>query len=461
VQEVRQYILKGVGRMLFELFSTGSMAVAVGASYYFQHGLDSDHTKIERIAFNAGLYVTEDKKKRSIRIYRKSKRDGYTEYAYKIPLGLSFADFEAKAHKFTDGLNNRSNREITFGKMKQLKNIDIRKDIPKQLKNIFTEVVPTNKSIEMKYDGMLVIRVFDKKLPDNVPYEELAGKCKGWQVPVGVTLTKQIKHDFEAMPHLIVAGTTRYGKTVFLKNVVTTLINNKPDEVTFTLIDLKTGLAFNRFSKAKQVQTVALDAESALVALKAVKAEMEAKQIQYLNAGYEDVQEAKHKRRHFIIIDEGAELSSAGLKGDDKATKAECERLMAHIARVGGGLGYRMIFATQYPTADTLPRQVKQNADARLCFRLQSEIASQVVLGEGNVGAKFLPKKDGTHKGGRGIYLTDREVTVQTPYISNSYIDTVITPNINIRPRKDDTFVPHAKKADSPRRKHTLVVEET
>jgi S-DNA-T family DNA segregation ATPase FtsK/SpoIIIE len=263
------------------------------------------------------------------------------------------------------------------------------------------------------------------------------------------------------MPHLIVAGTTRYGKTVFLKNVVTTLINNKPDEVTFTLIDLKTGLAFNRFSKAKQVQTVALDAESALVALKAVKAEMEAKQIQYLNAGYEDVQEAKHKRRHFIIIDEGAELSSAGLKGDDKTTKAECERLMAHIARVGGGLGYRMIFATQYPTADTLPRQVKQNADARLCFRLQSEIASQVVLGEGNVGAKFLPKKDGTHKGGRGIYLTDREVTVQTPYISNSYIDTVITPNINIRPRKDDTFVPHAKKADSPRRKHTLVVEET
>lgn len=448
--------------MLYEIFTTGSMAVAVGASYYYQYGASNDKAKIERIAFNAGLYVKEEKKKVCIRLYRKSKKVGYTEYVYKIPLGLSFADFEAKLHKFADGLNNRSNREIVLTKLHKFKKIDLRKDVKKQLLQIFTEIIPTHKSVEMSYDGMLKIKVFDSKLPDNVPYEDLVKKVKGWQVPVGVTLTNTVKHDFEAMPHLIVAGTTRYGKTVFLKNIVTTLITNKPDDVTFTLIDLKTGLAFNRFSNVKQVNALALNAEEALTVLKQVKAEMESKQREYLRKGYEDITEAKTSKRHFVIVDEGAELSSAGLKGEDKAVKAECEKLLAHIARVGGGIGYRLVFATQYPTADTLPRQVKQNADARLCFRLQSEIASQVVLGEGNVGASKLPKKGGKHKGGRGIYLTDREVVLQAPYIDNAYIDSIIKPNITIKPRKEVQFnAPSSAKTITTGRRNTLIIEET
>ena len=38
--------------------------------------------------------------------------------------------------------------------------------------------------------------------------------------------------------------------------------------------------------------------------------------------------------------------------------------MLSHIARIGGALGFRLIFCTQYPTGDTLPRQVKQNSDA-------------------------------------------------------------------------------------------------
>lgn len=56
--------------------------------------------------------------------------------------------------------------------------------------------------------------------------------------------------------------------------------------------------------------------------------------------------------------------------------------MLSHIARIGGALGFRLIFCTQYPTGDTLPRQVKQNSDAKLGFRLPTQTASSVVIDE-------------------------------------------------------------------------------
>jgi DNA segregation ATPase FtsK/SpoIIIE-like protein len=139
------------------------------------------------------------------------------------------------------------------------------------------------------------------------------------------------------------------------------------------------------------------------------------------------------KERHFIIVvDEAAQISSTGeVDSDVKKEKIKCESILAEIARIGGGLGYRIIYATQYPTADTLPRQVKQNCDAKVCFKLQTDTASKVVLDQG--GAEKLPLIKG-----RAIYQTDRRVTVQTPFIQNDFIEKVITPHIVLKPRKEE-----------------------
>ncbi len=80
--------------MLFEIL-TSAIAGGIAATAYFkQQGVGDDKAKIERIAANVGL-VTKDGKQ--IRIYRRSKGDGFTEYVFQIPLGLSFADFERKS----------------------------------------------------------------------------------------------------------------------------------------------------------------------------------------------------------------------------------------------------------------------------------------------------------------------------------------------------------------------------
>lgn len=86
---------------------------------------------------------------------------------------------------------------------------------------------------------------------------------------------------------------------------------------------------------------------------------------------------------------------------------------MSQIARLGAGLGCRQILATQYPTRDVIPRQCKQNSDAKLSFRVQSATASRVVLDE--IGAESLPQIKG-----RAIYQTaDKREILQTPVISS------------------------------------------
>lgn len=404
--------------MLFEIFTTTSMAGIALSTYYFQNrGATSDHDKIIRIAEEAGLTTKEG----GLRIYRKSRDKAMqtSEYVYKMPLGLSLKQFEDKKHLFEDGLNNKSRREFRLAGVRDLRELDFKADIPRQLQSIFMPRVPLDKYLELSYDGMLKFKVYEKGLDDVYPYDDaLLSRVRNWEIPVGYDRNGLIRHDFEKMQMMVVAGMTRYGKTVMLKNIIATLIHNEPDNVEFTLIDLKGGLAFNRFSRCKQVKTVAKNATETVEALERIHLDMLRQQQEFLEKGYEDIGEAGYKKRHFVIIDEGAEI--AGFT--EKEERDRCTHLIGEIARIGAGLSYRMVFATQYPTADVFPRAVKSNTSASLCFRLKTTTQSMVVLDR--AGADELP----VGLRGRAIYQSDRDVVVQTPYIQNNFIDGKIRP---------------------------------
>ncbi|WP_245890106.1 hypothetical protein [Rummeliibacillus pycnus] len=143
--------------------------------------------------------------------------------------------------------------------------------------------------------------------------------------------------------------------------------------------------------------------------------------------GKKNVQQAGIKERYFIIVDEVGELNpSEAVTSDEKKLKQECQRIMLQISRIGAGLGFRLIVASQYPTGDVIPRQVKQNSDAKLSFRFQSQIASRVVLDE--AGAELLPQIRG-----RAIYqAADKREIFQTPMITSNNIEETIKPHIRV-----------------------------
>lgn len=221
--------------------------------------------------------------------------------------------------------------------------------------------------------GMMLFRVdWEKKevLPDikrsNSP---LIGKNKNGKVC----------HDFKKYAHMIVAGTTGYGKTNFIKTLISQLNGD------IYLIDLKGGHDYGRVS--------ATEIKEARNVLEHVVGIM------------------RHRRNEhiYVIVDEAGELlPRAHLTKKENADYYACLAAISEIARLGRGFHVHLIYATQYPTADILNGQVKQNAESRIVFRLPTEVGSRVALDE--MGAEELP----SGVVGRAIYRRDIELELQT-----------------------------------------------
>ncbi len=430
--------------MLFEILTTGLMGGIALKAFSKHRGLSSnDSGKIQRIMSLSGLNVRDGKDTLTTQLVKKKQYEWGWEYKFRIPLGRSFTDYEAKQHVFEDGLNNRR-KHITFNDLRQL---DLNRDLLLQLQQLWKAKLMEQKEIELSYDGLLIVRVYDKPLAKEVPFTS----GKGWRVPVGVTRAKnEFKyHDFEMVPHVVLGGATRYGKSNFINSTICSLVHCEPEHTNLYLIDLKGGVELCDYENIKQTISIAYEPHEALHTLQMAYDKMRVIQRELKRRGKKNVQEAGIKERYFVVIDEVGELNAAeAVTKEEKRLKLECQTLMSQIARLGAGLGFRLVVATQYPVGDVIPRQVKQNADAKLCFRVQSAVASRVVLDA--EGAEALPMIKG-----RAIYQTaDKREILQTPLITPQIIHDTIQPHIVTKgERVEETAI-------QPRRTDTVTFEE-
>ncbi|PFL01144.1 hypothetical protein COJ01_11830 [Priestia megaterium] len=430
--------------MLIEITTSIAAASILGLAQLKKEGSTEDDTKkIKQIADNVGL----KKAGQSIRIHRRyrPKNKRYTEYIYQIPLGLGLQDFKDQIDKFEDGLNNKKT-VFTFklGDMKKVSIKELRKiksilGIFEELKRIFGEKHPIRKTIHMSYDGMLRVKVYDQDIPTYLPFKEaIWEQCKKWHVPIGET--KDGIHFIRLDDgHAVIAGTTRYGKTTFLHLLINTFIKLHPNEVEFSLIDLKSGLSFQRYKDCKQVMNLAEDLESSHSCFRAVIQEMKRRKALFKKLSVEKIQDVKEPiTRRYVIIDEASNLDYRRMeletKEDIQRAKflyEQCKAWMKTIACEAASLGIYLVFSTQYPTVEVLDSQVKANTITKVCYRLDTGNQSLVVLD--HTGAEDITVK------GRAIVRTpDGKNEVQSYFLKDEQIKKVITPHINIQPRKDD-----------------------
>jgi len=445
--------------MIFEVVSSSVVGGVYLAAKMKQKGSRKmqDHEKIISVADACNLKRGGS----SIRLHRKTKEDRFTEYVYQIPHGLSFKKFEEHIHEFEDGLNIKK-REYLFNprgiKMlwSYLKNGEYNQQtFRSNLHHMFFDKNDMAKKIKMSFDGMLHFKVFDKWIPSNIEFEDpfLEG-CESWVIPLGDNGEKMLKWKI-GREHMVIAGGTRQGKTQFLKMVITSLLKLYPDKVKFTFIDIKDGVSLNRYSNIEQCSTFADEIYGATASLDAIYTQMKARGA-YLKAhSYETAEEAGIYEKHFIVIDEAAELSpivKSNLK-DELPLRKQCEMRLSEIARLGAGYGFILLFATQYPTADVMNKDIKSNINQVVCFKLRSGRQSQTVLDKW--GAEKLENP------GRALVIDGvTNHKVQVPLMDNKYIDSVITPHIVIKPRKDDENESISEEGAASG-KHTLVIEET
>lgn len=209
-------------------------------------------------------------------------------------------------------------------------------------------------------------------------------------------------------------GTTRYGKTVLLKVIQTYLTLCNPDDVEFYIIDLKGGLEFHRYRNLKQVKGIATNPIEAAELLEGIIEDVRYQEEIFRKNLWTNVVDTPLKKRKFVIVDEGAQLApEKRMPKELKNLLNYCQHALSEIARVAGALSYRLVFCTQYPTSDTLPRQIKQNADAKVSFRLPTGYASQVTIYD--YGAEEFP----SGLPGRALFKTHELKEIQVPYISD------------------------------------------
>ena len=135
-----------------------------------------------------------------------------------------------------------------------------------------------NKPVRIHYDNyQLSIRVFHKDIPNKWEWSKSLVEKGKWLVPIGQSLEELIYHDFDKTPHMTLGGLTRMGKTVFLKNVMTSLITAQSDYTHLYIVDLKGGLEFGPYQNIKQVESIAEKPIQAFQVLNTILEKMEEK----------------------------------------------------------------------------------------------------------------------------------------------------------------------------------------
>ncbi|MDB1087109.1 FtsK/SpoIIIE domain-containing protein [Streptomyces sp. ACA25] len=184
-------------------------------------------------------------------------------------------------------------------------------------------------------------------------------------------------------PHGLVAGTTGSGKSELLQTLVAALaVGNRPDAMTFVLVDYKGGSAFKDCVQLPHTVGMVTDLDAHLVerALTSLTAELKRREHILAGAGAKDIEDyvdLLHREPHrtpmprlLIVIDEFASMVR---------DLPDFVKGLVNIAQRGRSLGIHLILATQRPGGVVSP-EIRANTNLRIALRVTDRTESQDVL---------------------------------------------------------------------------------
>lgn len=187
--------------------------------------------------------------------------------------------------------------------------------------------------------------------------------------------------DMTKNPHMLVAGGTGSGKSVFLHLLIENIyrLNNCGKyDVSLWLSDPKR-VEFNKYSKSvndvRNIESIAESYEETILLLQRIEEIMENTYTLLRELGFSSVEQLpKSFKKHFVIIDEVADL----MLYDRKSKRFE--NLIARLAQKARAAGIYLVLATQRPSVDVLTGVIKANFQARVSCKVSSKVDSRVIL---------------------------------------------------------------------------------
>jgi S-DNA-T family DNA segregation ATPase FtsK/SpoIIIE len=278
--------------------------------------------------------------------------------------------------------------------------------------------------------------------------------------PLTISLGKDISGRIkvaalEAMPHLLIAGSTGSGKSVMLNTMIMSILYKAtPNEVRMIMVDPKR-VELGIYEGVPHLLTpVITDPRKATNALRNAVLEMERRLKLLASQGVRNIDQYNRKVRQLqmnprslfdeeteateeletlpfilIIIDELADLMMI--------ERAGVEESVTRLAQMARAVGMHLVLATQRPSVDVITGLIKANFPARISFRVATRVDSRTILDV--MGSEHLLGK------GDMLFLppgSSRLIRVHGAYVTEAEIDQVVEFwKVQSQPEYDESFL--------------------
>ncbi len=250
-----------------------------------------------------------------------------------------------------------------------------------------------------------------------------------------------VEADLARMPHLLVAGATGTGKSVFLNSLLCSILfRASPNEVKLLLVDPKL-LELSVYEGIPHlIADVVTNPKRAAAALGGIVLKMEeryqmmsalgVRSIDQFNTrvdeelaagkktfrlkakpGDSEGREVEFRRIPYIVvvIDELADLMVVSAR--------DVEEALQRLAQMARAAGIHLVLATQRPSVDVLTGVIKANFPARVSFQVSSRTDSRTILDQngadlllGQGDMLFQPPGTSKLKRVHGAFVSEKEV---------------------------------------------------
>ena len=289
----------------------------------------------------------------------------------------------------------------------------------------------TDCSVRIDYlaNGKLcyVIRHGGAQFPEilSINKVELSPDLPALCIPAGVNADGDQQFiDLDECVHLLVAGATGNGKTVFQHVALTTLINrNTADDLELWLIDLKQ-TEFNLYRplcKKKgdgMVKAIAVEPEDAVDLLDRALKEINRRNqmmVQHNATSLDDLKQMGVRLHKIcIFIDEFAQLTLNTTKLGKQSIGKIAENYLTRIAALGRSAGVRIVVSTQMVNSAVVSSLIRANFENRVAFSTADWRQSQLIVESSEA--------DGLPRGRAILKIRGQTSMVQTAYITSRQV---------------------------------------
>ncbi len=247
--------------------------------------------------------------------------------------------------------------------------------------------------------------------------------------PLGRDVTGEpLFMDIEKLPHLLVAGATGSGKSIFIHSIILPLLyKNSPEMLKLILIDPKRVELSIYEGIPHLISPVITEGKKSIAVFRWALSEMDRRYQTLQQAGSRDIKSYNKANKTdplpyiVIVIDEMADLMANFGK--------EIEGYIVRLAQMARATGIHLVLATQRPSVEVITGLIKANITGRAALKVISQIDSRTIidtagaeklLGGGDLLFSCSMAEYSKPKRIQGGYVTEEEIKDVVKFIRDN-----------------------------------------